>query len=121
MSISELEVKVILAEQSKRIDGDVIWRDRQGRAAGKVFRVDVGSEPDWALFIAGFWNPESGKLTYDLVHGKRDRIIGLHLGVATRTRRETASVTRTSTSGPTCTRKTTHMSRRTLRRTGMSW
>ena len=82
MSISELEVAVILAERSKRIDSDVVWEDRPGRATGKVFRVDVGSEPDWELFIDGFWNPESGKLTYNLVHARRERIIGLHLGAA---------------------------------------
>lgn len=81
MSISELEVAVILAEQSKRIEGDIVWRDRPGRSTIKEFRVDVESEPGWELIIDGFWNPESGKLGYTLVHEKQERIVGLDLGV----------------------------------------
>lgn len=81
MSISELEVRVILAEQSKWIEGDIDWLDRPGRSTIKHFRICVKSEPGWKLFVDGFWNPESGKLGYTLVHGKRERIVGLDLGV----------------------------------------
>ena len=81
MSISEQEVAVILAEESKKIDDDVSWKDRRGKAPGKVFRVDVHSEPCWELFIDGYWNPESGKLGYALVYESKHRIVGLDLGV----------------------------------------
>lgn len=78
--ITDREFEAILADATKRVDGDVKWRAPRGYGPEQEFRVPVRSEPDWPLFVDAWWNPQSGKLSYTLVHRPTGRIVGLDLG-----------------------------------------
>lgn len=83
--ITQQEFAAILADPTKRIDGDIYWRERPNQWPAMAFRAPVLSDPGWPLFVAARWNPKSGKLSYSIIHTRarpRDRrIVGLDLGL----------------------------------------
>ena len=79
MTISSQEYDAIVSDVTKHIDGDIEWEGRP-TAAARQFRVDVASETGHPIFIKGWYNPNSGKLSYALIHRIAGRIHGLDLG-----------------------------------------
>ena len=44
------------------------------------FRIDIESNEEYPLFLKGWYNPFSGKLSYAIIHRIVGRIYGLDLG-----------------------------------------
>ena len=80
MTVSQQEFASILADETKCVLGDVIWKDDVDHSPAREFRVDVRSETDHPLFVAGRYNPFSGKLSYSFILRGTGRIYGLDLG-----------------------------------------
>ncbi len=78
--LTQQEFESLLADDTKRITGDIVWTSDEFHSAAQGFRAGVQSEADWPLFVEGWWNPHSGKLTFTLVHRRARRIVGLDLG-----------------------------------------
>ncbi len=79
MTLSRQEYEAIISDGTKHITGDIDWVG-QPNAPARQFRVDVDSEADHPIFIKGWYNPNSGKLSYALIHRAMGRIHGLDLG-----------------------------------------
>ena len=79
MTLSKEEYDTIIADGTKRIDGDLAWEGRTN-APTREFRVDIESEAGHPLFIKGWYNAHNGKLSYALIHRTNGRIHGLDLG-----------------------------------------
>lgn len=80
--ITDEEFSAILSDPTKRVDGDIRWIDDEDKSSAMEFMVDVWSEPDWPLIAHGWFNPQSGKLSYSVIVRGWRRIIGLDLGEA---------------------------------------
>ena len=79
MPLTADEYDAIIADDTKRILGDIAWEGRPN-ALTRQFRVAVDSESGRSLSIKGWYNPGSGKLSYALIHSVAGRIKGLDLG-----------------------------------------
>ena len=79
MPLSKEEYEAIVSNGTKRISGDITWEGRRN-APSREFRVDVESDADHPIFIKGWYNSHSGKLSYALIHRISGRIHGLDLG-----------------------------------------
>ena len=77
--MTQQEVEAILSDDTKEISENIIWRDDDHPAA-KGFRVAVNSELGHPIFVSGWYNPLSGKLSYAIIHQVIGRIYGLDLG-----------------------------------------
>ena len=78
--ITEQDVQAILADETKRIEGNLAWQPDPSHIPAVTFRVSVGSEPDWPLTVHASWNPKAGKLGYTLLFQGEGRIYALDLG-----------------------------------------
>ena len=79
MALSQLEYDAIVANETKRIQGDMFWRSSQNPLA-TMFRHDIDSNEGFPLFLQGWYNPYSGKLSYAIIYRGVGRIYGLDLG-----------------------------------------
>lgn len=52
MSLSQQEYCAIIANESKRIEGDVTWEYSQNPRA-REFRIDIESDEGYPLFLKG--------------------------------------------------------------------
>ncbi len=80
MTISQQEFESILADETKHIAGDITWADDVDHSPASGFRVEVQTNLDYPMFVAGRYNPFSGKLSYTLILRGTGRIYGLDLG-----------------------------------------
>ena len=80
MAISEEEVESILADSTKHIAGDIVWTDDVDHSPAKEFRVEVQTDTEFPLFVAGRFNPFSGKLTFAFILRGTGRVYALDLG-----------------------------------------
>jgi hypothetical protein len=78
--LNQQEFEAILGDESKRIEGDIAWRDDPEHSPAREFRVELRSDVGWPLFVVGRFNPWAGTLTYALIHRGAGRIYGLDLG-----------------------------------------
>lgn len=78
--ITQQEFETILADTTKRIDGDVQWREDEDHSPAREFRVELQSESGWPIVVIGRYNAFAGTLSYVLVHRSAGRIYGLDLG-----------------------------------------
>ena len=78
-SLSQDEFEAILADESKRIVGDVAWRRLATRLPS--FRVDaaVASDAAWPLRISGWYRRDGRRLSYTLLYDDQ-RIAGIDFG-----------------------------------------
>ena len=74
------EFESMIADTTKRLADTPVWHEDEDHSPAKEFRVTVESEAGWPLSVYGWWNPDSEKLSYTLIHGGARRIIGLDLG-----------------------------------------
>ena len=81
MALSQEEFDAIIADETKRIVGDVAWRPDPDRAGAYKFRVALEWDQEAALEVSGYQRSATERLTYTLVHD-RVRIAGLDLGDA---------------------------------------
>lgn len=84
-SINETDVASIIADTSKVIEGDIVWRRKGRRGRQHTFRADIRSDSGLELYIDGYINPRSRKLSYTLVlkdplPSQSRRIYGLDIG-----------------------------------------
>ena len=79
MTLSQQEYDDIIADRSKRIDDNIVWEGIQNSSA-REFRIDIDSDQGHPIFLKGWYNPYSGKLSYAIIHRSVGRIYGLDLG-----------------------------------------
>ena len=79
MTLSQYEYETIMADTSKKIEKRISWKLRSLQGHAQEFRQNVLSDRKWPLFIKGWWNPLSHKLSYALIL-KTERIFGLDIG-----------------------------------------
>lgn len=80
MTISQQEFEAILADDTKRITGNIVWGDDIGHYPAREFRAEIRNDKNYSMFIAGKYNLFSGKLSYSLILRGTGRIYGLDLG-----------------------------------------
>ncbi|RMG96403.1 MAG: hypothetical protein D6705_11320 [Deltaproteobacteria bacterium] len=78
--ITQQEFDAILADTTKRVTGDIHWREDVDHSPALEFRIEVESDPGWPLFLVGRWNPFAGTLSFALIHQGAGRIYALDLG-----------------------------------------
>ena len=79
MTLSQDEYNAIIADDTKFISGNIEWDHRRNSPA-REFRADIHSSEGYPIFLKGWYNPYSGKLSYAIVHRSYGRIYGLDLG-----------------------------------------
>lgn len=84
MTISQQEFEAILADDTKRITGNIVWGDDIGHYPAREFRAEIRNDGNYSMFIVGEYIPFSGKLSYSLILRGTGRIYGLDLGAAHR-------------------------------------
>lgn len=67
MALTDAEFATILADESKRVRGDVTWKEDEDRSPAMEFRVDIESTNGWPLFVKGRYNAAARTLTYALI------------------------------------------------------
>ena len=79
MTLSKSEFNTIIATETKRVEGDINWGPDLNTLA-KKFRIEIDSDEGYPLFLQGYYNPYSGKLSYTIIYRGVGRIYGLDLG-----------------------------------------
>lgn len=82
--ITLFECESIIEDPSKRIEGNLHWREIDNHQPACIFREPVLSNEEHPLEIMGRWNPMAGKLSYVLLYRGTGRIYALDLGSAHR-------------------------------------
>ena len=82
--ITQQEFETILADTTKRIEGNLAWRDDEDHSPAQQFRAAVLSDDRHPLDILGRWNPKAEKLSFVLLYRGLGRIYGLDIGVGHR-------------------------------------
>ena len=79
MTLSQQEYDSIINDTTKAIVNDIVWEGGRNSPM-REFRVDIDSEDGHPIFVKGWYNPRSGKLSYSIIHRQVGRIYGLDLG-----------------------------------------
>ena len=80
MIISQQKVEAILSDNTKTISEDIEWNADDDHSPAQEFRVEVDTIFGYPLFLNGWYNPLSGKLSYTIIHRGVGRIYSLDLG-----------------------------------------
>ena len=78
--VTQQEIDEILSDGTKVVYEDIIWKNDDDHSPAQVFRVNVDSSSGHPIFINGWFNPSSGKLSFALIYRGIGRIYGLDLG-----------------------------------------
>ena len=79
MVLSRDDYNAIINDDSKTIAEDIVW-ERASSSPAREFRIDIDSSEGYPIFVKGWFNPYSGKLSYAIIHRSVGRIYGLDLG-----------------------------------------
>ena len=79
MTMSQEEYEGIVNDTTKIINEDIAW-EGGANSPTRQFTVDIGSDDGHPIFVKGWYNPRSGKLSYSIIHRSVGRIYGLDLG-----------------------------------------
>lgn len=79
MVLSRDDYNAIINDDSKAITEDIVW-ERASNSPAREFRIDIDSSEGYPIFVKGWFNPYSGKLSYGIIHRSVGRIYGLDLG-----------------------------------------
>ena len=79
MPLSQQEYDEIINDTTKVIGGDIAWESGRNSLM-RDFRVDIDSDDGHPIFVKGWYNALSGKLSYAIIHRSVGRIYGLDLG-----------------------------------------
>lgn len=56
MAITQTEFEAILADETKRVVGDLSWREDEDHSPAVEFAAEIGSDPGYPLFVKGWLN-----------------------------------------------------------------
>ena len=79
-TLQEADVVAIIADTTKVVQSDIVWRPDESIRGAQQFRVRVSSAERNDLVLRGWFNHHSGKLSYTLLTPQVGRIYGLDLG-----------------------------------------
>ena len=79
MSLTQAEFDAILAEDSKRIVGDIVWLVVSGHSDAKWFKASVLSKTNDNLVVEGYFRPSKRKLGISLIV-VGERVAGIDFG-----------------------------------------
>ena len=79
MTLSQQEYNAIMEDDTKRIAEDIVWEGGPN-SPRREFRINIDSHEGYPVFVKGWYNPSSGKLSYAIIHRRVGRIYGLDLG-----------------------------------------
>ena len=79
MPLSQQEYDDIINDTTKVIGEDIAWESGRNSPV-KDFRIDIDSDDGHPIFVKGWYNASSGKLSYAIIHRGVGRIYGLDLG-----------------------------------------
>ena len=79
MTLSQQEYEAIINDMTKVIYEDITW-EGAGNSSMCQFTVDIQSDDAHPIFVKGWYNPLSGKLSYSIIHRSVGRIYGLDMG-----------------------------------------
>src|SRR5688572_205999 len=80
MALTNAEFEALLADKSKRIEGDIEWEEDEDHSVCREFKAQVLSDPGYSLSVRGTYNPVACALSLVLVYSGHGRIYGLDLG-----------------------------------------
>jgi hypothetical protein len=78
--LTQIEFDSLLADTTKRIDGDIDWTEDEDHSPSVEFRAEVKSDAGYPLFVKGSYNALAKALSLALVHRGVGRIYALDLG-----------------------------------------
>ena len=79
MPLSQQEYDAIIDDDTKIIAENIVW-EGSPNSPTRRFRAEVDSDEGYPIFVDGWYNPSSGKLSYSIIHRSVGRIYGLDLG-----------------------------------------
>ena len=79
MTLSQQEYCAIIGDTSKVINENIVW-EGVSNSPRREFRLDIESGEGYPIFVKGWYNVASGKLSYSIIHRVAGRIYGLDLG-----------------------------------------
>ena len=79
MTLNQHEFDAIINDETKAIAGNIVWEGNSNSPVRR-FRVEVHSSEGYPIFLDGWYNSASGKLSYSIIHRGMGRIYGLDLG-----------------------------------------
>jgi hypothetical protein len=80
VQLTQAEFEAILADDSKKIAGDISWQDDEDHSPSVEFRVEVESSAGYPLFVRASFNPLIPAVTFAVIHKGAGRIYALDLG-----------------------------------------
>jgi hypothetical protein len=80
MTLTDAEFQAVLNDTTKRIDGDIAWRNDEDHSPSVEFYVDVISNAGWPLVVRGSFNPLIPAVSYVLIYKNVGRVYGLDIG-----------------------------------------
>jgi hypothetical protein len=60
--MSQQEYDAIINDRTKVIEADIVW-EGAGNSLTREFRMDIASDEGHPIFVKGWYNPRSGKLS----------------------------------------------------------
>ena len=79
MTLGQQEYEAIINDPHKVIREIIHWAGNPN-STRREFKVDVESDEGYPIFVKGWYNSSSGKLSYSIIHRTVGRIYGLDLG-----------------------------------------
>ena len=79
MTLSQKEYDAIINDTSKVIREDISWEGHIN-SSRREFRKEIESDEGYPIFLKGWYNSSSGKLSFAVIHRSVGRIYGLDLG-----------------------------------------
>lgn len=80
MALTQTEFEALLADATKRIEGDIVWQNDEDHSPCLDFRAEVLSDSGWPLFVRGSFNPLIPAVTFALILKTEGRVYALDLG-----------------------------------------
>ncbi len=80
MPLTTTEFESLLDDNTKRIEGDIVWQEDEDHSHCLEFRAEVRSDSGWPLFVRGSYNPLIPALSFGLILKTVGRIYALDLG-----------------------------------------
>ena len=65
MTLSQQEYHAIIDDTSKVINENIVWEGAPN-SPRREFRLDIESNEGYPIFIKGWYNPSSGKLSHSM-------------------------------------------------------
>ena len=78
--LSQDQFELIINDTTKSIQGDIIWQENSNHNPSRRFRVDIDSQMNYPIFLAGSYHPITNGLTYAIIHKIVGRIYALDMG-----------------------------------------